>query len=424
MKNLGKIAGLEGDETGPEIMQEARKVLNATAQKYGFSFDYVSLPYGGSAVYSHQHPYPEVTRRFVKEEAACVLKGPIGLSLAKSTKLEQEKGFVLERDALLPLRGDLDTYACYRPARLVKSCVHFSSTKPELVHEGIDFLVLREITGGNYFGVKSEALKKGILVQDYAIDEGKYTVAETERFAEVCFKEAQARNWRVVNVHKKNILAESRLWNYVFSQVAKKYPNVNLEEILVDNASCQIQRDPAQFNYCVMATDNLFGDILTDQIAGVIGSLGLMPSACFNPETGRGYYEPSHGSAPDIARQNKANPYAMIGCVAYMLEKSFGFKEAANDIWKGLELVFSNGFMTGELFKLLSDSQREYRVQRHVDEFFSVYEIVAPGVTRDRLKLLVGEHFNLHDSLSKARIVSTTQFGDMVVGNILNRGAA
>lgn len=365
-----KIAVLEGDGIGPEIMTEALKVLSIIAKKYNHSFNILPALFGAQAYFTHKDPFPQSTKE-ICDEADAILKGPIGLAVADMDKIPTD---IRPEAAVLSLRKRYDTFANYRPVILPKSCADFSPLKPEIVGEGIDILMMRELVGGIYFGKKEEGSDTGM---QYAVDTCKYTREQIERFANVVFEEAGKKGNRLTNVHKKNALATSRLWNTVFEEVAKQYPDVNVTSRLVDNVAYQLVINPTQFNG-VMALENFQGDILTDEGGGIIGSLGLMPSACLNPETGKGYFEPAHGSAPDIAGQNIANPYAMIGCIAFMLDKSFGLEKESGEIWNALNQVFADGFRTQELAK--------------------------KGIPLEK-------------------VISTTKFGDKVTENILNYNA-
>ena len=345
------IAVLEGDGIGPEIMREGVKVLNAVSEKYGHRFNLVYSPFGASAYFSHGHPFPETTKA-VCDGADAIIKGPVGLALSDIRRIPIEMS--PEREGVLQLRKRFDAYANYRPVVLPKSCADFSPLRAELIGEGIDILMMRELVGGIYFGNKVEGRDTGM---QYASDECHYTRQQIERFAHVAFKEARKKGSRLTSVHKANVLATSRFWNAIFEDVAKQYTDVKFESMLVDNVAYQLIIRPTQFNG-VMAFENMQGDILTDQAGGVLGSLGLMPSACLNPETGRGYFEPSHGSAPDIAGKNVANPYSMVGSVAFMLDKSFGLEEEAKDVGGALIGVFANGFRTRELARASTSLER------------------------------------------------------------------
>ncbi len=365
------IVVLPGDCSGPEIMAEARKVLGAISEKYGHKFNFTEMPFGARAYKELGEGYPDRTSDACLDSDA-VLKGPVGLDLKSMDEL-QARGFKLEVETILPLRADLDTYTCFRPVRLPGSLADFSPLRPEIVGDGIEIMMMRELVGGIYFGTKVEGVEKGQIVRSSASDSCEYSYAQVERFARASFREARERKSMLWNIHKKNVLATSRFWNAVFTNVAQEFPDVNMKEQLVDSLAYDLCTNPRKYNG-VMALENMMGDIITDQAAGIIGSLGLMPSACINPETGKAYYEPSHGSAPDIAGQNKANPYAMIGSAAFMLEKSFGLKQEAQDVWNAMNGVFGQGYRTTELAR---------------------------------------------KSTLAEKIVSTSQFGDLVVKNIL-----
>ena len=363
-----KVVILEGDGIGPEIMAEGLKVLGVSSAKHMNHIDLVYYPFGAGAFFEHGHPFPEKTQVACRE-ADAILKGPIGLSLADMTKIPAE--FSPEGAALLPLRKMLDTYANYRPIVLPKNIADISPLRPEVIGNGLDILMMRELVGGIYFGEKVEGKNANM---DFARDDCRYTREQVSRFAHVCFKEARERNALLTNVHKKNVLATSRFWNAVFNEVRQNYLDVKYQEKLVDDVAFQLVKNPQQFNG-VMAFENMQGDIITDQGGGIMGSLGFMPSACLNPETGNGYFEPAHGSAPDIAGKGIANPYSMIGSVAFMLDKAFGLKREAREIWGGLTDVLARGYRTQEVAgtntprnRVLSTSQFGDLVAQHILE--------------------------------------------------------
>lgn len=365
------ICVLEGDGIGPEIMHEAVKVLRASADKHGHKFNVRSTDFGAKSYYTKGDAFPEEARALVNESDG-TLKGPVGLNLQEQERL-QKMGVDIEDETITPLRLQLDTYLCYRPIILSTENADFSPLRKEIIGEGIDILMMRELVGGIYFGRKVEGVVGGEIIERYAMDECSYNLYQVERFAHACFKEAKSRASKITLVHKANALATSRYWNFIFDNVKRDYQDVKLEKMLVDNAAYQMVKNPRQFNG-IMAFENMMGDIISDLGGGIIGSLGLMPSACINPETGKGYYEPSHGSAPDIAGRNIANPYSMIGSAAFMLDKSFGLKQESNDIWEAMNKVFAEGYRTRDL------ASRETPADR---------------------------------------LISTSQFGDLVVKNIL-----
>lgn len=363
---IKNIAVLEGDGIGPEITREGIKVLDAIAKKYSHKFIYTFAPFGASSYFTHGDPFPDETKK-ICDDADAIIKGPVGLSVDKMNIIPQEKR--PEIGAILPLRARYNTFANYRPVYLPKELISFSPLKEEIIKDGINILMIRELVGGIYFGEKIEGVSTNF---EYSKDDCIYKKEEIERIAHVAFKEAQKSHTKLLtNVHKANVLATSRFWNKVVEDVKKDYPDVIYKSILVDNAAYQLVINPCQFNG-VMLLENMQGDILTDQAGGIIGSLGLMPSACIGPV--KGYVEPAHGSAPDIAGKNIANPYSMIGSVALMLDKCFGLIEESEEIWKAMRKIFKDGYRTYDL----KDSNTD-----------------------------------------QSKILTTDKFGDMVVENIL-----
>jgi len=334
------IAVLEGDGIGPEIVAESIKVLRAVEKKFGHDFRLDYAPFGAEAYFTDGSPFPEKTIR-ICDEADAIIKGPVGLPVDKMRRIPQEMR--PEIAAILPLRERYDTFANYRPVRLPKALASFSPLKESLIGEGLDILMIRELVGGIYFGAKTEGSATGMK---YAADDCRYTHEQVRRVAVVAFEEARKRRSPMTDIHKANVLATSRFWVEVVDDVARSYPDVEYRSMLVDNAAFQLVRNPTQFNGVVLL-ENMQGDILTDQAGGVLGSLGLMPSACIGLE--KGYVEPAHGSAPDIAGQNKANPYSMIGSVAFLYEKCFGLHAESEAIWNALFDVFEEGYRTAEL---------------------------------------------------------------------------
>ena len=335
-----KIALLEGDGIGPEIMAEAIKILRLVEIRNSITFELLPGAFGANAYFSHGHSFPDETKTLC-DEADAILKGPIGLNHKDSKKIPVD--MQPERGALLPLRRRYDTFANFRPVYLPKGIAHFSPLKPEIIGDGIDLIIIRELVGGLYFGNKEVGTN----------DQGKRYVHETleydedqiARIAKVAFDTAQKRKKVLHNIHKSNVLKSSVLWNEIVGEVGIDYPDVKVEHILVDAAATYLCLNPRQFD--VMVMENMFGDILSDQGGGILGSLGLMPSACVGPE--KAYYEPSHGSAPDIAGEGIANPYSMIGSVAMMLEMSFNMAQEARNIWQAMQNVFAQGYSTADL---------------------------------------------------------------------------
>ncbi len=339
MKNY-KIAVLEGDGIGPEIMAEAIKVLSVIETRNDVSFDLQVAPFGATAYFEVGHPFPESTRTLC-DAADAVLKGPVGLSHEESEKIPVD--LRPERGAILPLRKHLNTYANFRPVSLPRGLAHFSPLKPEIVGDGIDIVMIRELVGGLYFGAKETGVNDQGL--RYVKESLEYDESQIARIVHVAFKQAMRRKRVLHNIHKSNVLKSSVLWNQVLEEIAPSYPEVRVIHMLVDAAATHLCLNPCQFD--VMVMENMFGDILSDQGGGILGSLGLMPSACLGDD--KAYYEPSHGSAPDIAGRNIGNPYSMIGSVAMMLELSFGMLEESRNVWKAMQSVFAQGFSTPDL---------------------------------------------------------------------------
>ena len=343
------IAVLEGDGIGPEIVGEGIKVLKAVEQLYGHTFHLNYATFGAQAYFTDGSPFPKQTQ-LICDKADAIIKGPVGLAVEKMNTIPQQ--FRPEIGAILPLRKRYDTFANFRPVRLPKSLAAFSPLRENVIGNGVDILMVRELVGGIYFGEKTEGPDVNM---QYAQDNCVYTAKEVHRVAVVAFMEARKRNSQMTNVHKANVLATSRFWNAVVEEVAHDFPDVPYRSVLVDNAAFQLVKNPTQFNG-VMLLENMQGDVLTDQAGGILGSLGLMPSACLGPE--KGYVEAAHGSAPDIAGQNIANPYSMIGSVAFLLDKCFGLTQEAHTVWNALFSIFERGYLTAELATVASDSEK------------------------------------------------------------------
>jgi len=337
-----KIAVLAGDGIGPEITREALKVLKVIEERNDVQFELMPALFGACAYFETGDAFPQATKD-ICDRADAILKGPIGLSHEESKKIPVDKQ--PERGALLPMRRRYNTYANFRPVSLPKSLAHFSPLKPEIIGEGIDLIMVRELVGGLYFGEKEMGVNdKGLR---YVRETLEYDEEQIRRIMHEAFKLASKRRKLLHNIHKSNVLKSSVLWNEVMEEVAKEYPDVEVVNFLVDAAATALCLKPTQFD--VMVMENMFGDILSDQGGGILGSLGLMPSACIGPE--KAYYEPSHGSAPDIAGKNIANPYSMIGSVAMMLENSFDMAAEAKNVWAAMQGVFADGYSTADLSK-------------------------------------------------------------------------
>lgn len=341
MKNY-KIALLAGDGIGPEIMQEAVKVLELVDERNDLSFELIHADFGASAYFKCGHPFPDETKA-ICDEADAIIKGPIGLSHEESQKIPLD--MLPERGALLPLRARYNTFANFRPVFLPKALSHFSPLKPEIIGDGIDIIMVRELVGGLYFGAKEVGINEQGL--RYVKETLEYDEEQIRRIMHEAFQLAMRRKKVLHNIHKSNVLKSSVLWNEVMEEVATEYPEVEVRNQLVDAAATLLCLNPCQFD--VMVMENMFGDILSDQGGGILGSLGLMPSSCKGPE--KSYYEPSHGSAPDIAGKNIANPYSMIGSVAMMLEDSFDMPAESKNVWDAMQSVFADGYSTADLSK-------------------------------------------------------------------------
>ncbi len=340
------IAALPGDGIGPETMREAVKALEAVGRKYGHEFNVEYADFGGAAYDNYGNPFPEETKKMC-DNADAILKGPVGAPKYDSIP---DVNLRPERGAVLPLRARYQTYANLRPVLLPPSLKRISPLKPELIPNGVDIMMVRELVGGIYFGKKERGTENN---ERYSEDVMHYTESQIERIARVAFSVARKRKKMLHNIHKANVLLTCVFWNEVVERVGKEFPDVKLEHMLVDNAAYKLVVHPTQFD--VMLLENMFGDILTDQAGGIIGSLGLMPSACLGPK--KAYYEPAHGSAPHRTGTNTANPYSMIGSVALMLEHSFGLEKEAKAVWDAMFAVLNSGYMTNDLAE--KDGPRE-----------------------------------------------------------------
>ena len=340
MSKQYSIALLKGDGIGPELADEAIKVLRTVEANSEVTFDIMEADFGAAAYFKHGHSFPEDTKA-ICDKADAILKGPIGLSQEESRKIPVDEQ--PERGALLPLRRRYNTFANFRPVYLPPELAHFSPLKPHVVEGGIDIMMIRELVGGLYFGKKEVGINAD--GKRYVNETLEYDEDQIRAILHVGFREAMGRKKQLHNVHKSNVLKSSVLWNEILDEVAQEYPEVEVKHVIVDAAATALVVNPRQFD--VMVMENMFGDILSDLGGGILGSLGLMPSACIGPE--KGYYEPSHGSAPDIAGQGIANPYSMIGSVALMLDKSFGLTTEAKKISEAMRAVFGGGKTTADL---------------------------------------------------------------------------
>ena len=326
------VAVLPGDGIGPEVMAEAIKVLDKISSLYGVAFEYNEADVGGAAIDRQGKALPESTVA-VCESADAVLFGSVGGPKWESLPPEEQP----ERGALLPLRKRFNLYANLRPAIIFRELRDASPLKPELIGDGFDILVVRELTGGIYFGQPKG--REG----NKAFDTLVYTVPEIERIAKVAFETARKRNNKVTSIDKANVLSSMVMWREVVTEIGKQYPDVALNHMYVDNAAMQLVRNPRQFD--VVLCGNMFGDILSDEASMITGSLGMLPSASLS-EGAFGLYEPAGGSAPDIAGKGIANPIAQILSAAMMLKYSFGMDEAYGKIFSSIESVLEDGYRT------------------------------------------------------------------------------
>ena len=336
-----KIALIPGDGIGPEIVAEAKKVLDRVCEKYSHKFSYTEVLLGGASIDAHGVPLTEETIAQAKASDA-VLMGSIGGDAKTSPwyKLEPSKR---PEAGLLAIRKALNLFANLRPAYLYNELRDACPLRDEIIGDGFDMIIVRELTGGLYFGARKTTEENGVRT---AVDTLSYNENEIRRIAIKAFEIARKRRNKVTSVDKANVLDSSRLWRSVVEDVAKDYPDVTLELMLVDNCAMQLVRDPKQFD--VILTENMFGDILSDEASMVTGSIGMLSSASLN-ETKLGLYEPSHGSAPDIAGQNKANPIATILSAAMMLRYSLDLDKEADAVETAVQKVLTEGYRTGDI---------------------------------------------------------------------------
>ena len=336
-----KIALIRGDGIGPEVVGEAVKVLEQVGKKFGHTFTYTDVLMGGCAIDAVGKSYPDGTAEACKACDAVLLGAVGGPKWGHSTDPEKRP-----ETALLSIRKDLGLYANLRPAALRPALADACPLKKETADKGIDLMMVRELTGGIYFGQKEryQTEDRG----EEASDRMAYSEKEIERIGRRAFELARLRRKKVASVDKANVLETSRLWRQVMHRLAEEYSDVEYEDVLVDNAAMQLVRDPSQFD--VVVTENMFGDILSDEASMITGSIGLLPSASIG-DTAPGLYEPIHGSAPDIAGQDKANPIATILSVAMMLRYSFHLADEANAVEQAVDAVLAEGYRTADIAK-------------------------------------------------------------------------
>ena len=331
------IAVIRGDGIGPEIVEQALLVLNRVAERFGHEFTYTDVDMGGNAIDKWGDPLPqEMLQRCLDSDS--VLLGAVG-----GPKWNDVPGPMRPEKGLLRLRAGMGVYSNNRPAKIWPQLASASPLKQEIVDKGIDFLIVRELIGGIYFG-KHETVTEDS--EKVAIDELRYSESEIRRIGRIGFETARKRNKKLCSVEKSNVLDSSRLWKKVMHELAAEYPDVALSDMLVDNCAMQIVRDPSQFD--VIVTENMFGDILSDEASMITGSIGMIPSSSLG-QTSRGLYEPIHGSAPDIAGKDVANPIGTILAAAMMLRYSFDMAQEADAIEAAVSQVLDGGYRTKDI---------------------------------------------------------------------------
>ena len=331
------IAVIRGDGIGPEIVGEALGVLDAVAARYGHTFTYKEAPMGGSAIDACGVPLPDESLE------TCLASDSVLLGAVGGPKWDAQPPENRPERGLLKLRGGMGLYTNLRPARIFPELASACPLRPDIAARGVDFVVVRELIGGVYFGEHTTREENG---ERKAVDVMSYAEHEIRRVAHVAFQMARNRRRRVTSVDKANVLDTSRLWRKTVTEVSEEYPDVELLHMYVDNAAMQMVRDPSQFD--VLVTENLFGDILSDEASQITGSIGMIPSASMGEGT-RGLFEPIHGSAPDIAGQDKANPIATILSAAMLLRSGFGLLAEADAVENAVDAVLKEGYRCGDI---------------------------------------------------------------------------
>ena len=332
-----QIALVKGDGIGPEIVDSAVRVLEKIGRKFGHTFHCTPYLAGGCAIDETGIPLPQET------VDGCLAADSVLLGAVGGPKWDKNPGNLRPEKALLGLRSALGLFTNLRPAKIYPALAGDCPLRPDIVADGFDMVMVRELTGGIYFGERGRRDGK---YGPEAYDTEAYSVMEIERIARVAFETARKRRKNVISIDKANVLETSRLWRETVHRIAAEYPDVTCTDMLVDNAAMQLVRNPAQFD--VVVTTNMFGDILSDEASQITGSIGLLPSASLG-STKRGLYEPIHGSAPDIAGQNKANPIATILSAAMMLRYSFDLGAEADAIEAAVDRVLNKGLRTADL---------------------------------------------------------------------------
>lgn len=330
-----KIAVIKGDGIGPEVVDEGIKILEKIGQKYNHSFNFTYVLAGGAAIDAFGIPLPEESLNVCKKSDAVIL-GAVG-----GPKWDSLPGHIRPEQGLLSLRKELKLYTNIRPAVVFDELKDTSPLRSDIIEGGLDIVILRELTGGIYFGKK-------YTVEDKACDMMEYSVYEIQRIVEKGFQIAMQRNKKLTSVDKANVLETSRLWRKTTEAMHKKYPEVSLNHMYVDNAAMQLVMNPKQFD--VIVTENMFGDILSDEASMITGSIGMLASASLG-NNNFGMFEPIHGSAPDIAGQNKANPIATILSISMLLKYSLNLVEEANTVEMAVKKALKDGFRTSDIAK-------------------------------------------------------------------------
>lgn len=331
------IALVRGDGIGPEIVGQAKLVLDKIAEIYGHEFDYTDVDMGGNAIDKWGDPLPKEMLDL------CLASDSVLLGAVGGPKWNSVPGNMRPEKGLLRLRAGMGVYSNNRPAKIWPQLASASPLKQEIVDKGIDFIIVRELIGGIYFGKHETVTENG---EPVAIDELRYTESEIRRIGRIGFETARKRKKRLCSVEKSNVLDSSRLWKKAMHELAAEYPDVELSDMLVDNCAMQIVKDPSQFD--VIVTENMFGDILSDEASMITGSIGMIPSSSLGDGT-RGLYEPIHGSAPDIAGKDIANPIGTILAAAMMLRFSFDMPEEADCIEAAVSKVLDSGCRTADI---------------------------------------------------------------------------
>lgn len=343
---IKNIAVIRGDGIGPEIIKEALKVLDRVAEIFEHKFNYIDVDMGGCAIDKYGDPLPQT------ELDKCLASDSVLLGAVGGNKWNDVPGHMRPEKGLLRLRAGMGVYSNNRPAKIWPQLADASPLKKEIVDKGIDFIIVRELIGGIYFGEHK-------TVDGTATDVLVYSEAEIERIGRIGFETAQKRNKKLCSVEKSNVLDSSRLWKKVMHRLASEYPDVELTDMLVDNCAMQIVKNPSQFD--VIVTENMFGDILSDEASQITGSIGMIPSSSLGA-TSCGLYEPIHGSAPDIAGLDVANPIGTILAAAMMLRYSFDMPTEADAIENAVSAFLDSGYRTADI--LSGDSTKKVSCSR------------------------------------------------------------